>query len=316
MCGACRRAGRAQRPPRAARGQHADELGYQELSSTSRPAPRSRTRAAASSHFDSCSRRSSAHPGRAARLPRRRRARAGARADAAPRRRRRRRRGGFLRRRRARPRRPARVRRRRGRTARPPRSRACLPARARARGRLGAHPQRTARLMLGGAQDLGAVDFMRAEVGLGVFVARAGPNRVMLHQAANDGFRGVYAVVRRPRRDRGPGRLRAAREDGNRAMFMNCEIALALLRRAACAASTRRASRRHVRRQRRAGADRQPRAEELVFGVRAVSQSDRTQTARARPRAPRAHRAPRILSRAPPSASPVYIEPSARETCA
>ena len=31
-------------------------------------------------------------------------------------------------------------------------------------------------------------------MGLGVFVARAGENRVMLHQAANDGYRGVYMV--------------------------------------------------------------------------------------------------------------------------
>ena len=48
--------------------------------------------------------------------------------------------------------------------------------------------------MLDGAVDLGAVDFMRASIGLGVFVARAGANRLMLHQAANDGFRGVYVV--------------------------------------------------------------------------------------------------------------------------
>lgn len=40
--------------------------------------------------------------------------------------------------------------------------------------------------------DLGAMDFMGALIGLGVFVARAGQNRIMLHQAANDGFRGVY----------------------------------------------------------------------------------------------------------------------------
>lgn len=31
-------------------------------------------------------------------------------------------------------------------------------------------------------------------MGLGVFVAQAGENKFMLHQAANDGFRGVYAV--------------------------------------------------------------------------------------------------------------------------
>jgi CubicO group peptidase (beta-lactamase class C family) len=54
----------------------------------------------------------------------------------------------------------------------------------------------TARLMLddGILQDLGSMDFMRARIGLGVFVARAGRNKIMLHQAANEGFRGVYFV--------------------------------------------------------------------------------------------------------------------------
>lgn len=42
--------------------------------------------------------------------------------------------------------------------------------------------------------DLGAFDFMRAKAGLGVFVAKAKENLVMLHQAANDGFRGVYMI--------------------------------------------------------------------------------------------------------------------------
>ena len=47
--------------------------------------------------------------------------------------------------------------------------RACYTrARAHARGRLGPISQRTAKLMLDAPQDLGAVDFMRAEVGLGV----------------------------------------------------------------------------------------------------------------------------------------------------
>lgn len=31
-------------------------------------------------------------------------------------------------------------------------------------------------------------------MGLGVFVAEAGNNKIMLHQAANDGFRGVYML--------------------------------------------------------------------------------------------------------------------------
>jgi len=43
-------------------------------------------------------------------------------------------------------------------------------------------------------QDKGAVAFIRGYVGLGVFVAKAGDNKFMLHQAANEGFRGVYLV--------------------------------------------------------------------------------------------------------------------------
>lgn len=55
--------------------------------------------------------------------------------------------------------------------------------------------QSTAKEMLSNSLvDLGAFDFMRAKAGLGVFVAKANENRVMLHQAANDGFRGVYMV--------------------------------------------------------------------------------------------------------------------------
>ena len=54
----------------------------------------------------------------------------------------------------------------------------------------------TARFMLdeNELQDLGSVAFMRSRVGHGVFVAKAGRNRIMLHQAANEGFRGVYFV--------------------------------------------------------------------------------------------------------------------------
>jgi hypothetical protein len=41
-------------------------------------------------------------------------------------------------------------------------------------------------------QDLGSVSFIRSLVGLGIFVCRAGDNRLMLHLGANDGFRSVY----------------------------------------------------------------------------------------------------------------------------
>lgn len=54
----------------------------------------------------------------------------------------------------------------------------------------------TAQLMLGESTsvDLGALEFMGAKMGLGVFVATAGRNKIMLHQAANDGYRGVYML--------------------------------------------------------------------------------------------------------------------------
>lgn len=58
----------------------------------------------------------------------------------------------------------------------------------------GISPQ-TAQIMLGKQSllDLGAMNFMGAYIGLGVFVAHAGEyNQIMMHQAANDGYRGVY----------------------------------------------------------------------------------------------------------------------------
>ena len=50
----------------------------------------------------------------------------------------------------------------------------------------------TAHLMLKTPADKGSVEFMNSEMGLGVFVLKAGSNRIACHQAANDGFRGVY----------------------------------------------------------------------------------------------------------------------------
>eukprot|EP00947_MAST-08B_sp_MAST-8B-sp1_P003169 g3169.t1 len=52
-----------------------------------------------------------------------------------------------------------------------------------------------ARYMLDSVADRdGSMAFMGAAMGVGVFIAEAGPNRIMCHQAANDGFRGVYMV--------------------------------------------------------------------------------------------------------------------------
>lgn len=61
----------------------------------------------------------------------------------------------------------------------------------------------TARLMLTG-QDKGCREFMNALIGLGIFIVEAGENRFMLHQGANDGFRGIFLhCFRGP--DRGKG---------------------------------------------------------------------------------------------------------------
>lgn len=49
----------------------------------------------------------------------------------------------------------------------------------------------TARLMLHSA-DMGCMKFMGCEMGLGVFVAEAGDNKLAIHQGANDGFRAIY----------------------------------------------------------------------------------------------------------------------------
>lgn len=49
----------------------------------------------------------------------------------------------------------------------------------------------TAVQMLHG-RDRGSYEFMGVRCGLGVFVAEAGANRLMIHQGANDGFRALY----------------------------------------------------------------------------------------------------------------------------
>ena len=90
----------------------------------------------------------------------------------------------------------------------------------------------TAVAMLDGAQDLGCVDFMASRIGLGVFVLHAGENRLMLHQAANDGFRGVFLVCfDGPDAAGGPTGLVLLCNGDNKGMFMNCEACLLLLKR-------------------------------------------------------------------------------------
>jgi hypothetical protein len=60
-----------------------------------------------------------------------------------------------------------------------------------------------------------------------VFVTSAGPNRVMLHQAANDGFRGVYMVCFAGP-DRGKGFVLLCNGD-NPAVLFQSEAARLLL---------------------------------------------------------------------------------------
>ena len=42
------------------------------------------------------------------------------------------------------------------------------------------------------ASDKGCMDFMGCRMGVGVFVVEAGPNRFLVHQGANDGFRAIF----------------------------------------------------------------------------------------------------------------------------
>lgn len=78
------------------------------------------------------------------------------------------------------------------------------------------------------AFDRGAREFMGCEIGLGVFVAEAGPNRWMIHQGANEGFRCLYAhCFKGP--DQGKGVVLFARGD-NAAVPFIAEAAWEILR--------------------------------------------------------------------------------------
>ena len=74
-------------------------------------------------------------------------------------------------------------------------------------------------------RDLGSVDFMGACMGLGVFVMDAGPNKVAVHQAANEGFRGVYIAC-----FEGPdaGKVMVVLSNGdNNATLLNVQVGMA-----------------------------------------------------------------------------------------
>lgn len=77
------------------------------------------------------------------------------------------------------------------------------------------------------ARDVGSRDFMGCNMGLGVFVAEAGANRLAIHQGANEGFRAIYIhCFDGP--DRGKGFTILANGD-NRAVAFVAETARELL---------------------------------------------------------------------------------------
>jgi allantoicase/malate synthase/CubicO group peptidase (beta-lactamase class C family) len=85
----------------------------------------------------------------------------------------------------------------------------------------------TAREMLWGS-DKGCREFMGCQVGLGVFVAEAGENKIALHQGANDGFRGLYLhCFDGP--DRGKGFVIFCNGD-NKGVLLISELAQEILR--------------------------------------------------------------------------------------
>ena len=85
----------------------------------------------------------------------------------------------------------------------------------------------TAVLMFHSERCQGSVDFIGAKMGLGVFVARAGLNKVALHHAANDGFRSLFlCCISGP--NQGEGFVIASNGSDN-AMKLNCFVARELL---------------------------------------------------------------------------------------
>ena len=76
--------------------------------------------------------------------------------------------------------------------------------------------------MLDNSVDLGAFHFMYSTMGLGVFITKAGENRFMLHQAANDGFRGLFLICY-DGPDAGRGFV-VLSNGNNNAMFLNAEL--------------------------------------------------------------------------------------------
>ncbi|WP_176737099.1 serine hydrolase [Oligoflexus tunisiensis] len=85
----------------------------------------------------------------------------------------------------------------------------------------------TAPLMLYGT-DQGCQDFMGCNMGLGIFVAEAGDNRLAIHQGANDGFRCLYLYCFAGP-DRGKGLVTLCNGEFSGVLF-NAEVAQEALR--------------------------------------------------------------------------------------
>jgi CubicO group peptidase (beta-lactamase class C family) len=90
--------------------------------------------------------------------------------------------------------------------------------------------------MLKDRPDLGSYEFMKAKMGVGMFVfdvqSEGGgpPNRWMLHQAANDGYRGVLLICfDGPDAAQGPRGLVVICNGDNQGMLLNCAVSRALL---------------------------------------------------------------------------------------
>ena len=94
-----------------------------------------------------------------------------------------------------------------------------------------------ARALLSPGPDLGSEAFMRARMGVGMFVFEvassnpsAGPNKWMLHQAANDGFRGLLLVCfDGPDAADGPRGCVVLCNGDNQGMLLNAAITRELL---------------------------------------------------------------------------------------
>ena len=90
---------------------------------------------------------------------------------------------------------------------------------------------KTSRLMLDNGVDKGALEFMGSLIGYGVFILEAGDNRFLLHQAANDGFRGIALICfDGPAASQGPTGLVIISNGDNNATSLLAEVSKFILK--------------------------------------------------------------------------------------